>query len=271
MPIAKLFIEGNLESEVLNPILQGIPILQRGGSKNSLRPRARAERQENRVAAGYLRDRDFDFDPPVDLSKPTVDFEDQGIPVGWRWCRHEIENYLIDPLIVSEAMKWPMPDVEDAIRQAASKIQSYEAARWTIGIVRRALPPHYKLETRPDGLNEIALPQGLDSTAVNGWASNSIETHRSHIATKTDPHAVQTSFDDFSARFNDAFITDVANILLWFSGKDILAGMAGWLGSKGIANPGEFRALLRDWIIAHPEQTLELLPEWNSLTTILRT
>jgi hypothetical protein len=36
VPIAKLFIEGKLEAEVLNPILQGSPVLQRGGSKNSL-------------------------------------------------------------------------------------------------------------------------------------------------------------------------------------------------------------------------------------------
>lgn len=270
MPIAKLFIEGNLESEVLNPILLGNPVLQRGGSKNSLKPRARAERQENRVAAGYLRDRDFDFDPPVDLSKPTVDSVDGGIPFGWRWCRHEIENYLIDPVIVSEAMAWPIQDVEEAIRQAARKIRSYEAARWTIGIVRRALPPHYDLRTRPD-LNEIALPPALDSAAVNAWALNSIKDYQSLIAATTDPSVVQASLEGFAARFDDAFVADVASILLWFSGKDILAGMSDWLSTKAAVNPGAFRASLRDWIIANPERALELLPEWNALTEVLRT
>ena len=53
MPIAKLFIEGKLEFQVLTRILQGDPVLQQGGSKNSLRPRARTERRENKVAAGY--------------------------------------------------------------------------------------------------------------------------------------------------------------------------------------------------------------------------
>ena len=270
MPIAKLFIEGYLEFQVLNPILQGTPVLQRGGSKNSLKPRAYTERRENKVTAGYLRDRDFDFDPPADLSKPTVDSEDSGIPVGWRWCRHEIENYLIDPLVVSEALAWPIHDVEDALRQAARNIRSYEAARWTVGIVRRALPPHYELRTRPDGLNEIALPLALDSAAVNAWASNSIETHREHTIAKTDPPAVQASLDGFAARFDDAFVADVANILLWFSGKDILAGMADWLSTKAVANPGAFRASLRDWIIANPERALELLPEWKAMTEVLR-
>ncbi len=271
MPIAKLFIEGYLEAEVLNPILHGDPVLQRGGSKNSLKPRARAERRENKVAAGYLRDRDFDFDPPVDISKPTVDSVDNGIPFGWRWCRHEIENYLIDPVIVSEAMAWPVPDVEEALRQAARKIRSYEAARWTVGIVRRALPPHYELKTRPDELNEIALPLALDPAAVNAWALNSIKDHRIRITATTDPPAVQRSLDDFTSRFDDAFVADVANVLLWFSGKDILAGMADWLGAKAVANPGAFRALLRDWVIANPGQTLELLPEWNAMIEVLRT
>jgi hypothetical protein len=269
MPIAKLFIEGYLEAEVLNPILQGNPLLQRGGSKYSLRPRSRAEREENKVAAGYLRDRDFDFDPPLDLSKPTVDSEYRGVPFGWRWCRHEIENYLIDPAVVSEAMSWPIQDIEDAIRQAARKIRSYEAARWTVGIVRRALPPHYELRTRPD-LNEIALPSALDPAAVNAWALTSIGDHRSRIAAATDPSALQASLDGFAARFDDAFVADVASILLWFSGKDIMAAMSDWLGAKAVANPGELRASLRDWIIANPERALELLPEWNAMTEVLR-
>jgi hypothetical protein len=277
MPIAKLFLEGSFDLQVLNPILQNAPALQQstlalsvGGSKYALKQRARIEREENKNVAGYLRDRDFDFDPPDDLSKPTVDSEHSGFPLGWRWCRHEIENYLIDPAVVSEAMEWPIVDIEEAILQAARKIRSYEAARWTVGIVRRALPPHYELKTRPDRLNDFDLPSALDSAAVSAWASNSIENHRKLIVAATDPPVVQKSFDAFVARFDDAFVADVANVLLWFSGKDILAGMADWLISKTGVNPGAFRASLRDWIIANPVRTLELLPEWNNLTEVLR-
>jgi len=270
MPIAKLFIEGNLESEVLSRILQGTPLLVQGGSKDSLKPRARAERRDNQVAAGYLRDRDFDFDPPVDLSKPTVDCEDAAIPFGWRWCRHETENYLIDPVVVKEATGWPVLEVEEAIRQSARRISDYEAARWTVGIVRRALPPHYEMRTRPEGLSDIGLPLALDPTTVGAWASDNIERHRGQIVTVTDPVAVQQSFGDFTDRFNDAFVEDVASVLLWFSGKDILAGMSEWLVTRNVANPGAFRALLRDWIIANPERSLELLPEWHGMTEVLR-
>jgi hypothetical protein len=272
VPIAKLFVEGKLEVQILTPILLGNPVLQQGGSKHSLKPRAGTERREkeNKVDAGYLRDRDFDFDPPEDLSKPTVDGTYNGIPFGWRWCRHEIENYLIDPVLVSEAMASSIPDVEEALRQAAAKIRSYEAARWTVGIVRRALPPHYELKTRPDGLNDIDLPPALEPVAVNAWASESIEGHRMPMVATTDPGAVRASLAVFAARFDDAFVADVAKVLLWFSGKDLMAGMADWLITQAVANPGAFRALLRDWIIANPMRAIELLPEWNGMTEVVR-
>jgi len=243
---------------------------QQGGSKYSLKPRAGTERRENKVAAGYLRDRDFDFDPPADLSRPTVDAQDAGVPFGWRWCRHELENYLIDPAIVSEAMAWPTPDIEAALREAAAKIQTYQVARWTIGIVRRALPPHYELRTRPDGLNEIDLPVALDSAVVNAWALNSIANHRAPMEAATDPATVEASLDAFAARFNDAFVADTGKVLVWFSGKDLLAGLADWLVAKGVPNPGEFRASLRDWTIANPVRALELLPEWQGMTELVR-
>jgi len=270
VPVAKLFVEGNLESEVLNPVLQGNPALQRGGSKNSLRPRAITERRENKVAAGYLRDRDFDFDPPPDLAKPTVDSEENGVAFGWRWCRHEIENYLIDPAVICEATGWAGDDVEEALRQAASKIRDYEAARWTVGVARRALPPHYELRTRPNGLNEFALPAALDAATVNAWASENIESHRERIKTATNPASVEGLLKRYSVQFDDAFVCDSSSVLLWFSGKDMLAGMADWLLGKAVPNPGAFRASLRDWIIDNPARALELLPEWQQLIDVLR-
>jgi hypothetical protein len=85
-----------------------------------------------------------------------------------------------------------------------------------------------------------------------------------------DPLVIQLSFERFATRFDEAFLAHVEDILLWFSGKDILAGMSDWLIARAVANPGAFRASLRDWIIANPVRTLELLPEWSSAITILR-
>lgn len=269
MPVNLLLVEGNLESEVLNPILKGSPVLRQGGSKNSLKPRAVTERRENKVNAGYLRDRDFDFDPPADTSTPTIDGRDGSTLFGWRWCRHEIENYLIEPSLVAEAISIQTADFEQVLRDVATEIRSYQAARWTVGCVRRSLPPHYDLKTRPAGLNDIDLPADLGDAATQTWASTSVESHRLPITAATDPETVRASFDQFVVRFDEAFISNLSNVLLCFSGKDLLAAMRGWLNSMGYANPGEFRAAIRDWIIANPERTLELLPEWKALTELV--
>ena len=46
--------------------------------------------------------------------------------------------------------------------------------------------------------------------------------------------------------------------------------MTDWLISMGVANPGTFRASLRDWIIANPVRALDLLTEWSGLIRVLR-
>lgn len=272
MPVAKLYVEGDLDVQLLASILGGIPVVQRGGSKSGLRVRAGLERRETGVAAGYLRDRDFDYDPTDAAQEPTLDstFEGTQTPLGWRWCRHEVENYLIDPLVVCEATGWSHMEFSDGLLQAALRIRSYQSARWTIGLVRRNLPPNHELRTRPSSLNEIALPQGLAAASVYAWASNTISEHREPIVSATTSMAVQQSFQSFEGRFDDAFCEEVEKVLTWFSGKDLLAGLTDWLDHKGVANPGELRATIRNWIIAHPERTLQLLPEWDRLVTLLR-
>ena len=69
----------------------------------------------------------------------TVNSRAAGPPLGWRWCRHEIENYLVDPAVVSEAMGWSMHGGRGSSSSSLRKrVRYYEAARWTVGIVRRS-------------------------------------------------------------------------------------------------------------------------------------
>ena len=132
------------------------------------------------------------------------------------------------------------------------------------------LTPNFELRSRPDGLNEIALPANLAAADVRSWASNSIAAHRATMVAATDPAAIQKSFDDLTAKFDDAFLADTARVLIWFSGKDLLAALSDWLVARGVANPGAFRAVLRDWIIANPTRALQLLPEWDGLVQVVR-
>ena len=75
MPVSTLLVEGALDRELLHAVFQGHPVVERGGSKNSLAPEVRRMRAKSKVNAAYLRDRDFDFDPAHDGSIPTVDRE----------------------------------------------------------------------------------------------------------------------------------------------------------------------------------------------------
>ncbi len=159
MPVSTLLVEGELDAQVLNPVFGGSPMIERGGSKGSLLPKTRDKRGKTPDTC-YLRDRDFDYDPPTDLTRPSVDAEDKRPQntgprvLGFRWCRHSIENYLLEPAIVHAATGWSEEDFTRALLDAAKHIEHYTVARWAVGIARRSLPPFRELSTRPDLTNE---------------------------------------------------------------------------------------------------------------------
>jgi hypothetical protein len=128
VPVSVLLVEGKLDAEVLNPVLGLLPVrltLERGGSKSSLKPKARDRRQgPTGIAACYLRDRDFDFDPPPSAALPVVDSHvETGAVLGWRWCRHELESYLLEPRLVEAATGWNVADYSRELLAAAQSLQ----------------------------------------------------------------------------------------------------------------------------------------------------
>jgi hypothetical protein len=68
--ISWLLLEGKLDEKCLTPIFAGKPIVERGGSKYSLKPEARRREIEKKEPYFFLRNRDFDYDPPEDTSQP---------------------------------------------------------------------------------------------------------------------------------------------------------------------------------------------------------
>lgn len=272
MPVDVLIVEGELDEQVLFPLKPAGLTLVRGDSKGSLAPKARDRRRQQNVRACYLRDRDFDFDPPADLGAPTVDAHDRqespATVLGWRWCRHAIEGYLLEPGLVEAATGWPQAEYERQLLAAAAHIRHYTAARWAVGIARRSLPPMSELATRPALTNEIKLPADCGEAGCDAWAHAHVASFLAQIDQTLTPAAVAVSLADKKALL--AGLTSPQEVLLWHSGKDLLAALAPALPARFKNQPVVFLRTLRDWVRDNSAPALALFPEWQALLQALK-
>lgn len=208
----------------MGAVLAGRPVVEAGGSKDSLAPKSRTERAK--VAVGYIRDRDFDFEPPEDQTRPTVDRADEQGPFGWRWCRHEIESYLLDPQIVAAASPLNRDEYVDALVGAARRIRHYQIARWVIGSARRTLPPRYDLPTRPAGFErDFHLPVDMNAAPIFQWAKQHAADFLAPVVRSLSPAALDAAIGERSELITDARLGDFSEVLTWCSAKDLLAAL----------------------------------------------
>lgn len=267
MPLSQLYVEGSLDvilmTSVASTLPGGAPAILSGGSKGSLRPKV-AEARKKPIHACYLRDRDFDTDPPAVPSEPTADHTAQGDVIGWRWSRHEIENYLLEPAIVAQATGWNETDFVHSLLGAARSLQHYTAARWCVGTARRSLPPLYELSTRPESLkNEIKVPGDLSKQASLGWITDYVGAFRDKVSLQLVDTTLASTFEQWSRRLDLA--SDPQEVLLCHAGRDLLAALELEIVRHCHGNPVEFRNAIRDWIVANPTLALSSLSEWSAL------
>ncbi len=267
MPVTRLLVEGRLDAAVLAAVCRGTPLVEPRGPKHALRAIAREEQERTGEQVQYLRDRDFDFEPSGSGASPVrLD------SWGWCWARHEIENYLLDPAVVVRAIpEMEMHAYVAALKSVARAVAPYQAARWAIGLARKALPPHYELTTSPEALNELELPEFAgDVDGYRQWLREHVGAFFDRVKAALEPERVDGSFLEKVAVFTDGLVDDESKVLVWFSGKDLLSGLKPWLQQIGVESPGTFRARLRDWVINHPAKALDVLPEWAALLRLLR-
>jgi hypothetical protein len=272
MPVAALVVEGDIDAQLLTSIFQGQPLVERGHGKRDIAHITKAMRKANKQERiFYIRDRDFDFLPPEDLSVPSQDRIEDGKLLGYRWCRHEIENYLLEPSLVSAAMGWPVDEFREALQATAVKLADYQAARWTIGQVRKELPPFYKLDTHPKGASEMKLPKMVSLPWLTEWLQEEIGSHRERISRALNEQQVESKFQDFLNKFKQqVFCENMGLVLVWFSGKDLFGGLSDWLSARGSLTPATFLNQLKSWFLQNSETAVELLPEWKALASLLR-
>jgi hypothetical protein len=267
MPVNLLYVEGELDEQLLTPFLAGSPVVQRRGTKYGLQGIVVREREVNKnETIFFLRDRDFDFEPheatpnlPTPINTPR-----SNVLVGWRWFRHCIECYLLEPALAAAALERRQEELEAILREAGRQLADYQAARWTVGLTRWRLPPSKQLETHPADLHgEFALPPDTSEAASWNWISTSAREFIQPVMAVFAEEALRLTFKHYKTRLAGL---DVSAILAWFSGKDLLTFLAPRIGAE---SPGHLRNQLRNWVLSHPGDALAYLPEWSALKQLL--
>jgi len=178
-----------------------------------------------------------------------------------------MENYLLGPAIVANALGIiSQEDWSQLLVDSALRIRWYEIARWTIGQVRRSLPPQYELETRPSDLNELEIPEATDEQASRNWCLNSIREFATRVEQSASSETITESFELRNEWLSEECLSDAIQVLVWCSGKDLFAALPqSTLDQFGFKNAGELRAALRDWIRENIEVAVNHFPEWQDL------
>lgn len=265
MRLSKLYVEGKLDTEIYTSLFSGLPTIEKGGSKNSLKPQARNDRSSG-IQAGYLRDRDFDHDPPDDMDIPTVDGSDNGRAWGWRLNRHEIENYLLDDQVVAARFGIRSAVWQNLLCRKGEQIRWYQVARWTIGYARSQLPPNYNLQTRPRDVDEMRLPDDLTEQASLRWCRETISEFHQRIDQCLAEDVVNEQIERRREQFLPDLLNDHQHVLKWCSGKDLFASLdQADLQGTGADSPKSLCNLLRDWVLGNPDTFIGFFPEFAAL------
>ena len=263
MPVTMLFVEGELDEQLLSAVFAGAPVVERRGTKYGLQGMVLRERESTgSLGVHFLRDRDFDFEPTTgEAHSPTpIVTQRNNVVVGWRWFRHSIEGYLLEPSLVATALERQQGEVEALVRECGRELVSYQAARWTVGQARSKLPPSRHLETSPPDLSgDFDLPTDRSEAASWNWLSAATREFIAPVADAFAESTLRQSFDDYRTKFA-AF--EANDMLVWFSGKNILSLLAPKLGFD---SPKLLQNRLRNWIRANPDEAVRLLPEWAAL------
>jgi hypothetical protein len=195
--------------------------------------------------------------------KWVEDFWDGLRCMGWRWSRKEIENYLIDPSVVRQALGSKAPSEENRIEvlyEARDRIAAYQAARTALAAMRAK--PRW-LENpfgRERGKQKHRFPEKLDrNSCVEGLraclaAHNAAQALRLEEAEEKFEHFLQECLPGGNRHrdFPHAF-----------AGKDLLCAMENRLHGMGFASPAVFLEKILAGIESATENVRDWLPEWQ--------
>lgn len=271
MPVTQLYVEGSLDQRLLTGVLSGQVAVAARGTKDDLPHIVRREIDDGKTGIAYLRDRDFDSEPPsAPAGEIRVDRKLHAAALGYRWDRTEIENYLLEPAIASTALKIDPAEWSGELVKAAAQLHAYTAGRWTIGQLRARTRRITKLNTHPDELSGKAfpLPKSLAEADVRTWLTTTVTQVTAAVAKEFDVTAVTQQFEQHKAMLAGK---SGGEILRWYSGKNLFGVLAGYFQSKGINNSADAMERVVAWLETPPGMAVATsnLPEWSNLAAVL--
>ena len=272
MPVNVLYCEGGRNSpdtRVLLNVSTGICAVRPAGSKYGLDRQILFIKQENLLPSSIvaaLKDRDFDKDesPPVNSPRNwSATVQNNNIQVGWSWERKEIENYLIDPEVVSHALGSKAPPLEAyraALEESATTIADYTAARIALSISRQPLLPLKNYWGNMGG--QHPFPDRLAESDCRAGITDVVRQYeQAQIVREND---VLVAFEDLLSMCRVGGCK-FQNFLTFFSGKDLLCGMRSALIGWGLGEPFVFRERIVKGIENSTENVSSWVPEWVQL------
>ena len=274
MSVKILYCEGSKDSpdvRVLNNVLKACRV-KPAGSKYSLAQNIRfirGQRVSSAPIVAAIKDRDFDDDESSPVNSPQewlVKDNDRKIPVGWYWERKEIENYLIDPNVVSQALATKAPPIEAyraALEKSAKTIANYTAARIALSLSRsKKLLPLKNGWGKERGKDRHRFPDRFAESDCRTEIKDIVRQYEreKEITEKTVLETferVLPSCREGGHRFK--------HFLTFFSGKDLLFAMESDLMGWQLGSPFKFRERILIGIENSPEDVCSWVPEWHQL------
>jgi hypothetical protein len=280
MPVGTLLCEGvpgGPDVVLLSALLGGQTLVLPSMGKYGMRNRVLARREYTPSASIFgLLDGDFceNWQPPK--GKPSVWTGKDNtsiIPLGWRWERKEIENYLIDPAVVCPLLGTELPDPEGykrALEAARDSLANYQAARWALSLSR---PDQSQLSNEFPRQFVIQLTASVDSgSSVDSYHAQIRSCIKNFQDSKlVDPELVIAQFD--SSLLQDCLPGGLRHqhYLHAFAGKDLLRQIAPTLQHMGFRSGAAFLEKVLTAATQYPGDLAALLPEWTALREIIRT
>ncbi|HRI70921.1 MAG TPA: hypothetical protein PK156_42095, partial [Polyangium sp.] len=116
-----------------------------------------------------------------------------------------------------------------------------------------------------------AVPDDLSDESSCAWACDEAAAFHDRACPQLRPEIIKAEIEQRRALWSTVAASSVDEVLVCFPGKDLLAALmkTNWFLDKELQNAGMVCAALRDWIVAHPEEALEYLPEWQRFKEIL--